>query len=356
MTSSCASRCSTEAALHFEAADFDYDLPPERVAQHPHLERSASRMLALDRATGTVQDLSIRDLPQQLAPGDVLVFNDTRVIPARCFGRKPTGGKLEILIERLLPNNRALAQLGANRAPAPDSDIILAGEVRVRLIERQGRFWVLQFPAEVAVGEFLEQEGQVPLPPYIERPPEPNDRERYQTVYARAPGAVAAPTAGLHFDEPLLGRLDEQGIERIHVTLHVGAGTFQPIEADDIREHRIHAERLAIDADACARINRARTQGRRVVAVGTTSARALESAVRPNGRIEPYDGDTRLYLYPGCDFAAIDGLLTNFHLPRSSLLVMVCAFAGHEATLHAYRHAVAAKYRFYSYGDAMLIL
>ena len=313
-------------------------------------------MLALDRATGGLQDLSIQDLPQQLSSGDVLVFNDTRVIPARCFGRKPTGGKIEILIERLLQGNRALAQVRVNRAPAPGSELILAGNVRVRLEERQGRFWVLRFPEGVEVGKFLEGEGQVRLPPYIERPPEPGDQERYQTVDACAPGAVAAPTAGLHFDEPLLSRLGEQGIEQVHVTLHIGAGTFQPIEADDIREHRIHAERLLIDADECARINRARSQGRRIIAVGTTSARALESAVQPDGRIEPYAGETRLYLYPGCTFAAIDGLLTNFHLPRSSLLVMVCAFAGYEATLHAYRHAIAEKYRFYSYGDAMLIL
>ncbi len=356
MTSSCASRSSAESALHSDAADFDYDLPLERIAQHPNPERSASRMLALDRTTGNLQDLSIRDLPRQLSSGDVLVFNDTQVIPARCFGRKPTGGKIEILIERMLPNNRALAQIGANRAPALGSDIILAGETRIRLEECQGRFWVLRFPDDVAIEKFLEREGQVPLPPYIDRRPEPGDRERYQTVYACSPGAVAAPTAGLHFDEPLLSRIDEQGIERVHVTLHVGAGTFQPVEADDIREHRIHAERLLVDADACARINRARAEGRRIIAVGTTSARALESAVQPDGQIKPYAGETRLYLYPGCNFSAIDGLMTNFHLPRSSLLIMVCAFAGYEETLHAYRHAIAEKYRFYSYGDAMLIL
>ena len=309
----------------------------------------------MDRATGELSDRGIRDLPDLLAPDDLLVLNDTRVIPARLFGRKPTGGKVEVLIERLLPKRRILAQLRFSRPPAPGSELIFPEEVHAEVEGREGRFWILKFPGETDVTGFLERHGQVPLPPYIDRAPEPQDRDRYQTVYAHSPGAVAAPTAGLHFDEALLHRLDEKGIGRVFVTLHVGAGTFQPIESKDIRDHRIHSERLSVSAEACARIEQTRERGGRVIAVGTTSARALESAAQ-SGRLQPFEGETRLYLYPGCTFAATDGLITNFHLPRSSLLVMICAFAGHAETLCAYRHAVDQGYRFYSYGDAMLIL
>ncbi len=354
-TSSCESRSSAEPQAHFQAADFDYDLPPERIAKHPLPDRGASRLLVMDRATGELSDRGIRDLPDLLAPDDLLVLNDTRVIPARLFGRKPTGGKVEVLIERLLPKQRILAQLRFSRPPAPGSELTFSEEVRAEVEGRDGRFWILKFPDETGVADFLERHGQVPLPPYIDRAPEPRDRDRYQTVYAHHPGAVAAPTAGLHFDEPLLARLEEKGIGRVFVTLHVGAGTFQPIESKDIRDHRIHSERLSVSAEACARIEQARERGGRVIAVGTTSARALESAAQ-SGRLQPFEGETRLYLYPGCTFAATDGLITNFHLPRSSLLVMICAFAGHAETLGAYRHAVDRGYRFYSYGDAMLIL
>ena len=354
-TSSCESRSSAEPQAHFKAADFDYDLPPERIAKHPLPDRSASRLLVMDRATGELSDREIRDLPDLLAPNDLLVLNDTRVIPARLFGRKPTGGKVEALVERLLPQQRILVQLRFSRPPVSGAELIFPGEVRAEVEGRDGRFWVLKFPDETDVADFLESHGQVPLPPYIDRTPEPRDRDRYQTVYAHHPGAVAAPTAGLHFDEALLHRLEEKGIGRVFVTLHVGAGTFQPIESEDIRDHRIHAERLSVSAEACARIEQARSHGGRVIAVGTTSARALESAAR-SGRLQPFEGETRLYLYPGCPFAATDGLMTNFHLPRSSLLVMICAFAGHAETLCAYRHAVDRGYRFYSYGDAMLIL
>ena len=354
-TSSCANRFSAEPQAYFKAVDFDYDLPPEQIAKHPLPDRAASRLLVMERATGALSDRSVRDLPDLLAPGDLLVLNDTRVIPARIFGQKPTGGKVEVLIERLLPQRRVLAQLRFSRPPAPGSELILPEGMQVKIEGRDGRFWILKFPDETDVADFLEQHGQVPLPPYIDRHPEPEDQERYQTVYAHEPGAVAAPTAGLHFDEALLRRLDEKGIERAFVTLHVGAGTFQPIESEDIRDHRIHSERLSVSAETCARIEQTRQRGGRVVAVGTTSARSLESAVQ-SGRVQPFDGETRLYLYPGCSFAAIDGLMTNFHLPRSSLLVMICAFAGHDETLRAYRHAVDQHYRFYSYGDAMLIL
>ncbi len=354
-TSSCASRCSAEPQGHFKAADFDYELPPERIAKHPLPDRGASRLLVMDRATGTLQDRGIRDLPDLLEPGDLLVLNDTRVIPARLFGRKSTGGEVEVLVERPLPHQRILAQLRFSRPPAPGSTLTLSGGVQAEVEGRDGRFWVLRFPQETEVADFLEQHGQVPLPPYIDRAPEPQDRGRYQTVYARNPGAVAAPTAGLHFDEVLLRRLEDKGIGRVFVTLHVGAGTFQPIESEDIRDHRIHTERLSVGAEACAAIRQTRERGGRVIAIGTTSARAVESAAE-SGCVQPFDGETRLYLYPGCRFKATDGLVTNFHLPRSSLLVMICAFAGREATFRAYRHAVDRGYRFYSYGDAMLIL
>lgn len=339
----------------FKAADFDYDLPPERIAKHPLPDRSASRLLVMDRATGELSDRGIRDLPDLLAPGDLLVLNDTRVIPARFLGRKPTGGKVEVFVERLLSRQHLLVQLRFSRPPAPGSELILSEGVRVEVERRNGRFWILKLPDGTDAAGFLERHGQVPLPPYIDRAPEAQDQDRYQTVYAHHPGAVAAPTAGLHFDEALLRQLDERGVETVFVTLHVGAGTFQPIEAEDIRDHRIHSERLSVSAEACAQIEQARERGGRVVAVGTTSARALESAVR-SGRMQPFEGETCLYLYPGCPFAATDGLVTNFHLPRSSLLVMICAFAGRTATLNAYRHAVEQGYRFYSYGDAMLIL
>ena len=309
----------------------------------------------MDHATGALSDQGIRDLPNLLAPGDLLVFNDTRVIPARLFGRKSTGGKVEMLIERLLPQQRVLTQLRFSRPPASGSELVLPEDVRVLVERREGRFWILKFPDGINITGFLDQHGQVPLPPYIDRAPQPQDQDRYQTVYANSPGAVAAPTAGLHFDESLLRHLNEKGIGSVFVTLHVGAGTFQPIESEDIREHRIHSEQLSVSAEACARIEQVRERGGRVIAVGTTSARALESAFQ-SGRVQPFEGETRLYLYPGCRFAVIDGLITNFHLPRSSLLVMVCAFAGHAATLHAYHHAVDQGYRFYSYGDAMLIL
>ena len=354
-TTSCAARPSAEAAAEFAARSYDYELPPELIAQRPPAARDAGRLLALDRAGGGLADRRVADLPELLAPGDLLVFNDTRVLPARLRARKPTGGRVEILLERILAPDRAEVQLRCRRAPAPGSELVLDGGPRLRALGRRGRFWELAFPPPGAAA-LLERLGETPLPPYIERPPGPADRARYQTVYARAPGAVAAPTAGLHFSEALLERLRARGVERTFVTLHVGAGTFQPLAAADIRDHRLHAERLEVPAEACARAREARARGRRVVAVGTTAARALETAAAATGAPEPYAGETRLYLRPGRAFAAVDALLTNFHLPRSSLLVLVCAFAGRERVLAAYRHAVAARYRFYSYGDAMLLL
>ena len=338
----------------FSAADYDYRLPPEHIAQQPLPDRTGSRLLHLDRVAEEIQDLTVRDLPQLLTPGDMLVFNDTRVIPARVFGRKSTGGKVEMLLERILSPHQVLAQLRANHPPAVGSELLfdtLSAEVE----GREGRFWILRFPEHQSILEWLEQSGQTPLPPYIRRAAEAADRERYQTVYAREAGAIAAPTAGLHFDEVLLAQLEERGVNQAFVTLHVGAGTFQPIEADDIRDHKIHAEYMTVGMDVCEKIRQTRARGGRVIAVGTTSVRALESATS-GGDIKPFAGDTQLYLYPGQPFHVVDGMMTNFHLPKSSLLVLVCAFAGREQVLAAYAHAVAEQYRFYSYGDAMLIL
>ena len=354
-TTSCAARLSPEPDAEFDARAYDYELPPELIAQHPPAERDAGRLLVLDRAGGGLADRRIADLPELLSPGDLLVFNDTRVLPARLHARKPTGGRVEILLERVLAPRRAEAQLRCRRAPAPGSALELAAGPELRVLGRRGRFWELEFPPP-GVLALLERLGEVPLPPYIDRAPEPGDRARYQTVYARAPGAVAAPTAGLHFSEALLARLQARGVARTFVTLHVGAGTFRPLAAADIRDHRLHAERVAVPAAACERVRAARARGRRVIAVGTTVARALETAAAATGAPEPCAGETRLYLRPGHAFAAVDALLTNFHLPRSSLLVLVSAFAGRGRVLAAYRHAVAARYRFYSYGDAMLAL
>ncbi len=347
-------RCSADAQPRFDAADYDYRLPPEYIAQQPLPDRAASRLLFLDRVTGEIQDRGIRDLPELLAPGDLLVFNDTRVIPARVHGRKETGGRVEMLLERVLSPHRVLAQLRANHPPAIDSTLRF-GTLSAEVEGREGRFWVLRFPDDQKILEWFGQHGQTPLPPYIRRAAEGEDRERYQTVYAREAGAVAAPTAGLHFDDALLTQLDERGVAQAFVTLHVGAGTFQPIEADDIREHQIHAEYMTVDAAVCEKVRQTQASGGRVIAVGTTSVRALEAAAA-GGEIEPYAADTQLYLYPGQPFRVVDAMVTNFHLPKSSLLVLVCAFAGRDSVLAAYSYAIAERYRFYSYGDAMLIL
>ena len=338
-----------------QKSEFRYELPPELIAQRPAEPRGASRLLVLDAARGACRDLGFADLPTLLRPGDLLVFNDTRVIPARLYGEKETGGRVELLVERLLDTHRVLAQLRASKPPKPGQRLTLEGGVTVRVLARRGEFFELAFEAGQPVLEILERAGHVPLPPYIARPDEPRDRERYQTVFARDPGAVAAPTAGLHFDAILLARLDAMGIERAFVTLHVGAGTFQPLRVDDIRSHKMHAEYLRLDRRACDRVNAARASGRRVVAVGTTVVRALESAAK-EGRVTPFEGETDIFIFPGYRFQIVDALVTNFHLPESTLLMLVCAFAGKDAVLDAYRHAVERRYRFYSYGDAMFVL
>jgi S-adenosylmethionine:tRNA ribosyltransferase-isomerase len=326
--------------------DFDYELPPELIAQHPSATRSGSRLLVL--SGDSLADHRFSDLPGLLSPGDLLVFNDTKVIKARLFGRKETGGRIEVLIERLLPDNEALAQVHAGRAAKAGSTLALDGGLRLRVLGREGEFYRLAFPGEALA--LLEQHGSVPLPPYITHPPVSEDAARYQTVYARAPGAVAAPTAGLHFDEALLAALKQRGIDFAYVTLHVGAGTFQPVRVKELAAHRMHGEHYDIPRATADAIAAARARGGRIVAVGTTTVRCLEASGAAAG-----SGETDLFITPGFEFKVIDRVITNFHLPRSTLLVLVSAFAGTAPVRAAYRHAVERRYRFYSYGDAMLL-
>jgi S-adenosylmethionine:tRNA ribosyltransferase-isomerase len=340
-------------------ADFSYDLPQELIAQQPLAERSASRLLCLDGEDGKVAHRQFADLPDLLTSKDLLVFNDTRVLPARLYGVKETGGRVEILIERLTGEYTALAHIRASKSPKPGSHIALtaeadspAGDARVSVEGRQGEFF--EISSRETLGPLLARIGHMPLPPYIDRPDAVEDRERYQTVYARRDGAVAAPTAGLHFDDAIFARLDALGVARSHVTLHVGAGTFQPVRSDDIRDHEMHAEYLEVSQQTCDDIAATRARGGRVIAVGTTAVRSLETAAA-DGQLAPYIGDTQLFLYPGCRFNCIDAMITNFHLPESTLLMLVSAFSGREAILRAYAEAVAKRYRFFSYGDAMFL-
>lgn len=331
--------------------DFDFVLPPELIAQAPLAERGASRLMVLDPMAATRVDAHVRDLPAWLSAGDLLVFNDTRVMPARLAGVKDSGGKAEILIERVLHTHIALAQVRASKPARPGQAIHCAGACLL-VLGRAGEFFRL-VASEPWMG-LMARAGEVPLPPYIERAAEAADAERYQTVYAREPGAVAAPTAGLHFDAALLTALRARGVECAYVTLHVGAGTFQPLRVEEVTQHRMHAERYRVTPEAAAQWARARAAGRRVVAVGTTVVRVLESAYT-DGRLRVGEGETRIFIYPGYRFRALDALLTNFHLPQSSLLMLVCAFGGQAFVLESYRAAVRAGYRFFSYGDAMLL-
>ncbi len=336
-------------------SDFHYDLPEALIAQAPLPERSASRLLLVPPGDAAFADLQVRDLPSLLQPGDLLVFNDTRVIPARLFGQKATGGRVEILIERLLPGEEARAQLGVSKPPRPGSRIALdaGGEAEVLSRDAAG-FWHLRFHLPEPLENWLLHAGRLPLPPYIQREPGSDDAERYQTVFARQVGAVAAPTAGLHFDDALLAGLRARGVELGHVTLHVGAGTFQPMRVDDIREHRMHSEWINVGAELVAQVRRTRAAGGRVVAVGTTVLRALESAL-VDGELQPFAGETSIFIFPGYRIRSVDALLTNFHLPESTLLMLVSAFAGKPRIFAAYEHAVRERYRFFSYGDAMLL-
>jgi S-adenosylmethionine:tRNA ribosyltransferase-isomerase len=334
-------------------SDFDYVLPPELIAQHPAPERSASRLLRVE-PTGELRDLAFRDLPSLLERRDLLVFNDTRVIKARLRGRKDTGGEVEVLVERVLGGTSALAHVRASKTPKPGRRLAFAQGVTAEVIGRRGELFELRFEAGRPVLDVLAAHGEVPLPPYITHAPGADDESRYQTVYAEVPGAVAAPTAGLHFDEPMLAALKAKGIESARVTLHVGAGTFQPVRGDDIDSHVMHEEWYSIPEAAVNAIAATRARGGRVVAVGTTTLRALESAAA-SGPLRALSAETRLFIVPGFRFQVVDRLVTNFHLPRSTLLMLVSAFSGTDLMRRAYAHAVAQRYRFFSYGDAMLL-
>jgi S-adenosylmethionine:tRNA ribosyltransferase-isomerase len=333
-------------------SDFHFDLPDALIARHPLAQRRASRLLVLDGPSGALAHRQFADLLGYLRPGDLMVFNNTRVIPARLFGRKATGGQLEILIERVLDEHRALAHVRASKSPKPGSHILLEGGGEAEMLARHDALFELRFDQPLL--PLLERIGHMPLPPYIDRPDETADRERYQTVYAERAGAVAAPTAGLHFDEPLLEAIREKGVDTAFVTLHVGAGTFQPVRVERIEEHHMHREWLEVGQDVVDAVHACKARGGRVIAVGTTSVRSLESAAR-DGELKPFSGDTDIFLYPGRPFHVVDALVTNFHLPESTLLMLVSAFAGYPETMAAYRTAVAEGYRFFSYGDAMFI-
>jgi len=340
-------------------SDFHYDLPRELIAQAPLAQRSASRLLVVDAAARGFADRRFTDLVDYVRAGDLLVFNDTRVLHARLYGRKETGGAVEILIERITGAHEALAQLGVSKKPKQGSRILLGDNSTILVLGREGEFYSLRFESAEPLEKLLPKLGRMPLPPYIEREDkasaiDADDEVRYQTVFAHTPGAVAAPTAGLHFDAPLLDALREQGVDFGYVTLHVGAGTFQPMRRDSVEDHVMHREWLNVGAELVEKMRRTRAQGGRVVAVGTTVVRALESAKR-DGVVEPFAGETQIFIFPGYAITSVDALVTNFHLPESTLLMLVSAYAGRKLILEAYRHAVEQRYRFFSYGDAMLI-
>ncbi len=344
--------------MSMQRRDFHFDLPDELIARYPAAQRDGSRLLVLD-SKGERQHRQFPDLLDYLRDGDLLVFNDTRVIPARLFGAKESGGRIEILIERLVDERQALAHVRSSKSPKPGSRLYLAADEHapvsdacVEVLGRQGALFELRFDASLL--SRLEEFGHMPLPPYIDRADEAADQQRYQTVYASRDGAVAAPTAGLHFTEQFLAACEAKGVERAFVTLHVGAGTFQPVRADDIRDHEMHAEYIEVSQQVADKVKATRARGGRVIAVGTTSVRSLESASQ-HGEIAAFSGDSRIFIYPGYQFKSIDGLLTNFHLPESTLIMLVSALAGREPVMAAYRDAVAQRYRFFSYGDAMLV-
>ncbi|NER59049.1 tRNA preQ1(34) S-adenosylmethionine ribosyltransferase-isomerase QueA [Pseudomonas sp. MAFF212428] len=333
-------------------ADFSFELPDSLIARHPLAERRSSRLLTLDGPSGTLAHRQFIDLLEHLRPGDLMVFNNTRVIPARLFGQKASGGKLEILIERVLDSHRVLAHVRSSKSPKPGTQLLIDGGGEAEMVARHDTLFELRFAEEVL--PLLDRVGHMPLPPYIDRPDEGADRERYQTVYAQRAGAVAAPTAGLHFDEALMGKIAEKGVSTAFVTLHVGAGTFQPVRVERIEDHHMHKEWLEVGQDVVDAVAACRARGGRVIAVGTTSVRSLESAAR-DGTLKPFSGDTDIFIFPGRPFHVVDALVTNFHLPESTLLMLVSAFAGYPETMAAYAAAVDNGYRFFSYGDAMFI-
>ncbi|WP_440482524.1 tRNA preQ1(34) S-adenosylmethionine ribosyltransferase-isomerase QueA [Serratia marcescens] len=340
-------------------ADFSFELPESLIAHYPQAERSACRLLQLDGPSGALTHGVFTDLLDKLEAGDLLVFNNTRVIPARMFGRKVSGGKIEVLVERVLDDHRVLAHVRASKAPKPGAELLLGDDesIAATMVARHETLFELRFNDERDVFTILNAAGHMPLPPYIARPDEDADRELYQTVYSEKPGAVAAPTAGLHFDEPLLAALRAKGVEMAFVTLHVGAGTFQPVRVETIEDHVMHAEYAEVPQEVVDAVLACKARGKRVVAVGTTSVRSLESAAAASKEalIAPFFGDTSIFIYPGYHYQVIDALVTNFHLPESTLIMLVSAFAGYKNTMNAYQQAVVEQYRFFSYGDAMFI-
>ncbi|EHY9869503.1 tRNA preQ1(34) S-adenosylmethionine ribosyltransferase-isomerase QueA [Vibrio vulnificus] len=344
-----------------QVSDFHFDLPDELIARYPQSERTASRLLQLNGNTGAVKDGSFKDVLELVQAGDLVVFNNTRVIPARMFGRKESGGKLEVLVERMLDEKRFLAHVRSSKSPKPGTLVFLGEEDQysAEMAARQDALFELHLKADKTILEVLEEIGHMPLPPYIDRPDEDADKERYQTVYNQKPGAVAAPTAGLHFDNQLLEQIKAKGAEFAYVTLHVGAGTFQPVKVDNILEHHMHSEYAEVSQEVVDAIKTTKARGGRVIAVGTTSVRSLESAAQEslkNGtELMPFFGDTEIFIFPGYQYQLVDCLITNFHLPESTLIMLVSAFAGYDHTMNAYQHAVTNQYRFFSYGDAMFI-
>lgn len=339
-----------------KVADFAFDLPNELIARFPSKTRTGSRLLVLDGNTGDVNHQQFPDILEQITEGDLLLFNNTKVIPARLFGQKESGGKVEILIERVIAKNEVLAHVRANKALKAGTRVLLDSDYSCVMVGRDDALFQLQFESNEDVFAILEKIGHMPLPPYIDREDQETDRERYQTVYSEKPGAVAAPTAGLHFDEDMLQKLQDKGAKFAFVTLHVGAGTFQPVRVDTIAEHKMHAEYIEVSEDVAEQIKHTKINGKRVIAVGTTSVRSVESAaLKNNGNIAAYYGDTDIFIFPGYKFSVVDAMLTNFHLPESTLIMLISAFAGQENVMAAYQQAIDEKYRFFSYGDAMFI-
>lgn len=345
-------------------SDFSFDLPTELIARFPKADRTASRLMLLDGNSGAISDLGFKDILGQLQAGDLLVFNNTRVIPARLFGQKSSGGKIEVLVERLIDQHTVLAHIRASKSPKEGAELylgidVLDNAVKATMVARHGALFELKFQGEKSVLSLLDEIGHMPLPPYIDRPDENSDRERYQTVYNEKPGAVAAPTAGLHFDDELLAQIKAKGVELAFVTLHVGAGTFQPVKVDEIADHIMHAEYVEVPEQVIRQIKQTKANGGRVVAVGTTSVRSLESAAKSaqdnHTELTAFYGDTDIFITPGYEFALVDALVTNFHLSESTLLMLVSAFAGYDHIMTAYQHAISEQYRFFSYGDAMFL-
>ncbi len=337
-------------------ADFSFDLPDELIARFPKKDRTSSRLLKLHGPTGEMSHHQFSDILDFVTEKDLLVFNNTKVIPARMFGQKASGGKVEVLVERVTGERTVLAHVRANKSPKPGNELVLEGKATAVMLGRQGELFELEFQGEQNVLTILEEIGHMPLPPYIDRPDDEADRERYQTVYGEKPGAVAAPTAGLHFDDALMAALKDKGVEMAFVTLHVGAGTFQPVRVDDVNEHVMHSEYIEVPDDVVAQVVKTKARGGRVIAIGTTSVRSLESAAKAHGgELAPFYGDTDIFIYPGYEFAVVDAMVTNFHLPESTLIMLVSAFAGQQNIMQAYDVAIKERYRFFSYGDAMFL-